>query len=69
MKSDSERLTELEIIIAEQEKTISELSGELAEQWKTLEALHKSVGRLTDRLLSLEERAAPDVPVTRPPHW
>ena len=69
MKPDSERLTELEIIVAEQEKTICELSGELAGQWKTLEALHKSVGRLTERLLSLEERAAAEVPVTRRPHW
>lgn len=68
-KSDSERLTDLEIIVAEQERTIAELSSELAEQWKTVETLRKTLDRLTDRLHSLEEQAAPDVPVTRPPHW
>jgi SlyX protein len=69
MKSDAERLTDLEVVIAEQEKTIAELSGELAEQWKVVEALRKTVERLADRLLSIEEQTAPDIPVTRPPHW
>jgi SlyX protein len=68
-KPDPERLTDLEIIVAEQERTIAELSSELAEQWKTVETLRKTLDRLTDRLHLLEEQAAPDVPVTRPPHW
>lgn len=68
-KSDPERLTDLEIIVAEQERTIAELSSELAEQWKTVEMLRKTLDRLTDRLHSLEEQTAPDVAVTRPPHW
>ncbi len=37
-----QRLTELEIRVAEQEKTIDELSSVLAEQWKTIDRLSKS---------------------------
>lgn len=64
-----QRLIELEIRVAEQEKTIDELSSVLAEQWKTIDQLSKKLGALTDRFLELEEQTAPDVPVTKPPHW
>lgn len=67
--SDEARLTQLEILAAEQEKTISELSEQIAEQWKTIEKLQRKLGALTDRFLALEEQTAPDVPVTKPPHW
>lgn len=65
----AERLTTLEIRAAEQEKTIEELSAQLAEQWKTVEGLRKKLDVLTERFLTLEEQVAPDVPVTKPPHW
>ncbi|MFD2678778.1 SlyX family protein [Camelimonas lactis] len=64
-----ERLTELEIRIAEQEKTIEDLSSVLAEQWKTIDQLGKKLNALTSRFLLLEEQTAPDTPVTKPPHW
>lgn len=64
-----DRLTNLEIRIAEQERTIEELSGQLAEQWKTIDRLQNKVAALTERFLALEEQTAPAVPVTRPPHW
>lgn len=64
-----ERVTGLEIQITEQERTVGELSAELAEQWKTIEALRKKLDALTERFLELEEQSAPDIPVTRPPHW
>jgi SlyX protein len=60
MKSADERLTALEILAAEQEKTIAELSDQIAGQWQTIEA---------ERFVALEEQTAPDVPVTKPPHW
>src|SRR5262245_55725547 len=59
-----DRLTTLEIRAAEQEKTIEDLSGQIAEQWKTIEALRKKLDALTDRFLALEEHTAPEVPVT-----
>lgn len=67
--SDEARLTQLEILAAEQEKTIGELSQQIAEQWKTIDKLQRKLDALTDRFLELEEQASPDVPVTKPPHW
>ena len=69
MTIDSERMTTLEIRVAEQEKTIDELSGQIAEHWKEVEHLRHKLDTLTERFLALEEQAAPDIPVTRPPHW
>lgn len=69
MTAHEDRLTMLEIRAAEQEKTIEELSGQIAEQWATIEGLRRKLDALTDRFLVLEEQTAPDVPVTRPPHW
>ncbi|MBN9236485.1 MULTISPECIES: SlyX family protein [Phyllobacteriaceae] len=63
------RLMTLEIHVAEQAKTIEELSGQIAEQWKTIERIQKKLDALTSRFLALEEQTAPDVPVTKPPHW
>ncbi|MGY2991837.1 SlyX protein [Mesorhizobium sp. URHB0026] len=65
----ADRLTTLEIRAAEQEKTIEELSGQIAEQWKVIERMQRKLDALTDRFLALEEQSAQDVPVTKPPHW
>ena len=64
-----ERLTALEIRAAEQDRTIEELSGEIAGQWKTIERLQKKLDTLAERFLALEEQSAPEIPVTKPPHW
>lgn len=68
-KSDAERIIDLERLAAEQEHVIGELSTEVAEQWKVIEGLRRKLDALTERFLTLEEQAAPDVPVTKPPHW
>ena len=46
----ADRLTTLEIRAAEQEKTIEELSGQIAEQWKVIERL-QTQARRADRPL------------------
>ena len=69
MTSHDERLVALETLCAEQERVIEELSGQIAEQWKTIERMRTKLDALAGRFLALEERTAPDVPVTRPPHW
>jgi SlyX protein len=69
MTMPADRLTTLEIRAAEQEKTIEELSGQIAGQWQVIERMQRKLDALTDRFLALEEQAAADVPVTKPPHW
>lgn len=67
--SEADRLTQLEMLAAEQDRTMEELSGQVAAQWKEIEMLRKRLEVLTKRLVELEANAAPDIPVTRPPHW
>ncbi|MGY6707128.1 MAG: SlyX family protein [Rhizobiaceae bacterium] len=67
--SEFDRLTQLEMLTAEQDRTIEELSGQIAEQWKEIEALRKKLDVLARRFVELEANAAPEIPVTRPPHW
>lgn len=69
MDISANRLTELEIRIAEQERIIEELSDQLAQQWKHIDDLNHRLSVLTKRFVSLEEQAAPDIPITKPPHW
>lgn len=63
------RLTGLEIRAAEQDKTIEELSGQVAEQWKVIDKMQKKLDALTERFLTLEEQATPAIEATKPPHW
>ncbi|MGH6862227.1 MAG: SlyX family protein [Phyllobacterium sp.] len=63
------RLTRLEILAAEQERTIDELSGQIAEQWTVVEAMRRKLDALTDRFMVLEEQTAADIPITKPPHY
>ncbi len=65
----ADRVTTLEIRAAEQERTIEELSGQIAAQWKAIDGIQRRLEALAQRFLALEEQAAPDVPVTKPPHW
>ena len=67
--TDAERLVTLEMRAAEQEKTIEELSGQLAEQWKAIDRLRKKLDALSERFLELEEQAAPEIQAAKPPHW
>ena len=64
-----QRLTVLEMRAAEQEKTIEELSGQLAEQWAVFDQLQKRLEALTRRLLSVEEQTAPAHDAAPPPHY
>jgi SlyX protein len=69
MNNDTDRLIELERLAADQDRIIGELSAEVAEQWKVIDGLRRKLDLMTDRFLALEEQSAPDVPITRPPHW
>ncbi|HEV7254379.1 MAG TPA: SlyX family protein [Mesorhizobium sp.] len=54
--------------MAEQERAVEELSGEVARQWKVIEKLERQAERMAERFLSLEEALRP-APATKPPHW
>ena len=59
----------LEMRAAEQERTIEELSGQIAEQWKVIERMQRKLDVLTTRFLALEEHATPAPEATKPQHW
>ena len=69
MITPADRMTTLEIRSAEQEKTIEELSAQIAEQWKTIDRLQKKLDALANRFLALEEQAAPEIEARKPPHY
>lgn len=69
MTIPADRLTTLEIRAAEQERTIEELSGQIAEQWKVIEKLQKKLDTLANRFVMLEAQAAAPIEATKPPHW
>lgn len=64
-----DRLEKLEILVTEHERTIDELSNQVTEHWTEINRLRKTLSALAERFLTLEEQMAPDVPVTKPPHW
>ncbi|MGQ2909973.1 MAG: SlyX family protein [Aliihoeflea sp.] len=64
-----DRIVQLETLAAEQERTIEDLSAEVARQWQVIERMQKKLDALTHRFLALEEQSAPDVPITKPPHY
>jgi SlyX protein len=68
-KPAEDRIAGLEMLAAEQEKTIGELSDQIAQQWQVIDRMQKKLDALTERFLALEEQTAPEIPVTKPPHW
>lgn len=69
MDATDDRIIRLEMRATEQERTIEELSTQIAEQWKVIDRLQKRLDALTTRFLELEEQASPEIQVTKPPHW
>ncbi|MBX3573409.1 MAG: SlyX family protein [Mesorhizobium sp.] len=64
-----ERIITLELLAAEQERTIHDLSAEISKAWKTIDELNRRVEAMALRLTGIEEVTAPEIPVTKPPHW
>lgn len=69
MTQTDERIALLEEHAAHQSRTIEELSGEIARQWKIIDALQIKLDRLTERFLALEESSLEAPAITRPPHY
>src|SRR5690606_12186681 len=64
-----ERIVKLEMLAAEQERVVEDLSAAIAGWWREIDRLRKALEARTGELRALEARAAGDTPVTRPPHW
>jgi uncharacterized coiled-coil protein SlyX len=62
----SARLTELELKYMRLERHVEELSGVVADQQKTIDALVKELNITTARLRDLGESA---LPAEKPPHY
>jgi len=61
----SARLTELELKYMRLERTVEELSGVIADQQKTIDALVKELASTTARLRDMGHEASAD----KPPHY
>jgi uncharacterized coiled-coil protein SlyX len=66
MATVSARLTELELKYMRLERHVEELSGVVADQQKTIDALVKELQMATSRLRDLGEAA---LPAEKPPHY
>jgi SlyX protein len=62
------RLDKLEILSAEQERTIEELNETITGQWRETEALKRRLAKL-EAELSEVAAGMPATPVTKPPHY
>lgn len=69
MSEPADRLTALEIQTAQQDRTVEELSAQIAEQWTVIERLRKQIDALTERFLEFEHQNSSETPVSKPPHW
>jgi SlyX protein len=67
MESIDKRLEELEMRLAYQEKTISDLDDVITAQWKKIEALERQLLRLDEELRDIDSLEAP--PNQKPPHY
>ncbi len=68
MEND-QRVTELEIRIAELEHANEQISRIATDQWKEIENLKAALKKVAERLIALEEDGAGPAPVTKPPHY
>ncbi len=63
------RISRLEELVAHQALTIDELSDQLAEQWKIIDALRNKHELLINRFAALEEQTFDAPADARPPHY
>ena len=63
------RIEDLETRIAHQERIIEDLNRSVTEQWRQIESLSTQIGRVTDRLQSMEQNAPSAGEAEPPPHY
>lgn len=69
MQND-EKITDIEMALAHQEKTIADLSDVMNEQWKEIEALKRQLKKANTKIEELETNIGnEDQANVKPPHW
>ena len=64
----SERIDNLEIILAEQQQIIDDLNEVITKQWDAQELMKHQLSKLTDQLLELEQNQ-PEPANQKAPHY
>jgi len=64
----TERLNSLEVIVAEQQKTIDDLSEMITKQWSAHELLKRELSKMTGQIQDLEENQSAPV-IQKAPHY
>lgn len=64
-----ERIDALEIIVAEQQQVIDDLSEMITKQWTAHELLKNLIAKMTDQLEFLEENQSGPAAQKAPPHY
>ena len=62
------RLEKLEMLAAEQDRTIEDLNQTITSQWREIEALRRQIAKLDDELREVEA-GMPGLPIQKPPHY
>jgi SlyX protein len=64
-----DRIDALEMRVAEQERTIEDLSTTVARQWTLIETMSKRLARVEDEVVEAELSARAGGPEKPPPHY
>ncbi|MHA1597672.1 MAG: SlyX family protein [Alphaproteobacteria bacterium] len=65
----NERLNRLEESFAHHDATVHDLSGEIAKQWQTLEALVRKMEELQEKMDAVEDASPAPAADQKPPHY
>lgn len=63
------RLNELEMQIAEQDRTLQDMSEMVSQQWDEIDRLKRKVTTASERIVSLEENLPQNDSIEKPPHY
>jgi len=63
------RLNELEMQIAEQDRTLQDMSEMVSQQWDEIDRLKRKLTTASERIVSLEENLPQNDSIEKPPHY
>ncbi len=65
-----DKITNIEMTLAHQDKVIAELSDVINDQWREIEALKRQLNKTNSKIEELESSAnGQDDANVKPPHW